>query len=162
MMTISYIFDNTDDPISDMTSGVAGIPLDSGAGHLKSNKAMDPGLLYDTEVNDYNNFVRALNYTRERLKVITRRSSFSCRQGNIDLNNPSLVIILNNTNTTSYTFKRAFTNVVKFKLCMSCCCEDSVDYKCHYRASDDPIYNKVPQSQVQYGSQDRSKSKSMV
>ncbi|KAK3015043.1 hypothetical protein RJ639_005568 [Escallonia herrerae] len=77
MMTISYIFENTDGPISDMTSGVAGIPLDSGAGHLKSNKAMDPGLLHDIEVNDYNNFVHALNYTREQLKFITRRSSFS-------------------------------------------------------------------------------------
>ncbi|KAK2991531.1 hypothetical protein RJ640_016566 [Escallonia rubra] len=31
-------------PISDMTS-VTGIPLDSGAGHLKSNKALDPGLV---------------------------------------------------------------------------------------------------------------------
>ena len=111
MMTTAYLLDNTQGPIVDMTTGVAGTPLDFGAGHINPNMAMDPGLVYDIEAQDYINFLCGLNYTSKQIKIITRRSKFSCDQANLDLNYPSFMVLLNNTNTTSYTFKRVLTNV---------------------------------------------------
>ncbi|RVW49785.1 Subtilisin-like protease SBT4.8 [Vitis vinifera] len=111
MMTTAYLLDNTQGPIMDMTTGVAGTPLDFGAGHINPNMAMDPGLVYDIEAQDYINFLCGLNYTSKQIKIITRRSKFSCDQANLDLNYPSFMVLLNNTNTTSYTFKRVLTNV---------------------------------------------------
>ncbi|KAM7482497.1 hypothetical protein LguiB_007080 [Lonicera macranthoides] len=112
MMTTANILDNTNGHIIDMTSGVAGTPLDFGAGQVNPNKAVDPGLVYDLEAQDYVNYLCALNYTSEQIRLITRRFNYSCEQANLDLNYPSFIVILNNTNTTSYTFKRVLTNVV--------------------------------------------------
>ncbi|KAK3018571.1 hypothetical protein RJ639_004296 [Escallonia herrerae] len=120
MMTTAFVLDNTHSRILDMNSGAAATPLDFGAGHVNPNKAMDPGLVYDIGVNDYINHLCAMNYTRAEIKIITRRSDFSCDQASLDLNYPSFMLILNNTNTTSYTFKRVLTNVV--------------DSSCAYRA----------------------------
>lgn len=65
MMATADIFDNSNDPIIEMTTGVAGTPLDFGAGHVNPNKAMDPGLDYDIEAEDYINYPCGLNYSRE-------------------------------------------------------------------------------------------------
>ena len=111
MMTTAYLHDNTKGLIKDMTTGVAGTPLDFGAGHINPNMAMDPGLIYDVEAQDYINFLCGLNYTSKQIKIIIRRSNFSCDQATLDLNYPSFMVLLNNTNTTSYTFKRVLTNV---------------------------------------------------
>ncbi|PSS29330.1 Subtilisin-like protease [Actinidia chinensis var. chinensis] len=112
MMTTAYVIDNANGPIIDMTTGVAGTPLDYGAGHIDPGKAMDPGLVYDIEAQDYINYLCGLNYTTKQIKVITGRSHYSCDQATLDLNYPSFIVLLNNTNTTSYTFKRVLTNVV--------------------------------------------------
>lgn len=111
MMTTADILDNTNGTIIDMTTEIAGTPLDYGAGHVNPNKAMDPGLVYDVNSEDYINFLCGLNYTVKQIQIITQRSNFSCGEPNLDLNYPSFIVILNNTNTTSYTFKRVLTNV---------------------------------------------------
>ncbi|KAJ4716302.1 Subtilisin-like protease [Melia azedarach] len=111
MMTTANLFDNANGMITDMTTGGAGTPLDFGAGHVNPNKAMDPGLVYDTDVQDYINYLCALNYTGQQIKVLTGTSNFTCQNANLDLNYPSFIVILNNTNTTSFTFKRVLTNV---------------------------------------------------
>lgn len=111
MMTTADILDNTNGTIIDMTTEIAGTPLDYGSGHVNPSKAMDPGLVYDVNAEDYINFLCGLNYTIKQIQIITQRSNFSCREANLDLNYPSFIVILNNTNTTSYTFKRVLTNV---------------------------------------------------
>ncbi|KAJ0009848.1 hypothetical protein Pint_33936 [Pistacia integerrima] len=111
MMTTAYLRDNANGVIIDMTTGVAGTPLDFGSGHVKPNKAMDPGLVYDVEVEDYISYLCGLNYTSHQIRVLTGTSKFSCENANLDLNYPSFMVILNNTNTTSMTFKRVLTNV---------------------------------------------------
>ncbi|CAK9181228.1 unnamed protein product [Ilex paraguariensis] len=73
---------------------------------------MDPCLVYDIQVEDYINILCGLNYTRKQISVITRRIDFACEQATLDVNLPSFIVILNNTNTTSYTFKRVLTKVV--------------------------------------------------
>ncbi|PIA56501.1 hypothetical protein AQUCO_00700681v1 [Aquilegia coerulea] len=111
MMTTADVLDNENGQILDMDIGTAATPLDFGAGHVNPNKALDPGLVYDIEVEDYINYLCALNYTNQQINVITRRTNYSCDQATLDLNYPSFIVILNNTNTTNYTFKRVLTNV---------------------------------------------------
>ncbi|XP_002518750.2 subtilisin-like protease SBT1.6 [Ricinus communis] len=111
MMTTAYTKDNADGVIIDMTTGVAGTPLDFGAGHLDPNKAMDPGLVYDIEVADYINYLCALNYTRQQIQTIIGTSNYTCKYASFDLNYPSFMVILNKTNTITSTFKRVLMNV---------------------------------------------------
>ncbi|XVE66820.1 hypothetical protein DITRI_Ditri08aG0110300 [Diplodiscus trichospermus] len=111
MMTTADVIDNANGRIIDMTTGVAGTPLDFGAGHINPNKALDPGLVYDIETQDYISYLCALNYTRRQIRTITGTSSFTCDNANLDLNYPSFILILNNTNTTGITFQRELTNV---------------------------------------------------
>ncbi|KAJ0976883.1 hypothetical protein J5N97_012357 [Dioscorea zingiberensis] len=111
MMTTADIVDNTGNSIIDMSSGTAGSPLEYGAGHINPNKAMDPGLVYDITVQDYIDFLCGLNYTSPQIGMITRRSNYTCTRANLDLNYPSFMVIINNTNTTTGTFKRVLTNV---------------------------------------------------
>ncbi|XP_065871827.1 subtilisin-like protease SBT3 [Euphorbia lathyris] len=112
MMTTAYVRDNANGIITDVSNGVAGTPLDFGAGHLDPNKAMDPGLVYDIEVEDYINYLCALNYTSQQIKIIIGTSNYTCSQASLDLNYPSFMVILNNTKTTTLTFRRTLTSVV--------------------------------------------------
>ncbi|KAL8100090.1 hypothetical protein AgCh_032376 [Apium graveolens] len=112
MMTTADIFDNSNGAIIDMTTGVAGTPLDYGAGHVNPNKAMDPGLVYDIKPEDYISYLCAMNYTRDEIMLFARRTDFSCENSTLDLNYPSFIVILNNTKTASYTFNRVLTNTV--------------------------------------------------
>ncbi|MBA0688030.1 hypothetical protein Goari_005841, partial [Gossypium aridum] len=113
MMTIAEVFDNANGRIIDMTTGVAGTPLDFGAGHINPNKAMDPGLVYDIEIQDYINYLCGLNYTSKQIRTITGMRQFNCDSATLDLNYPSFIILLNNTNTTGTTFQRELTNVAE-------------------------------------------------
>ncbi|ERN08665.1 hypothetical protein AMTR_s00017p00214900 [Amborella trichopoda] len=112
-MTTAYTTDNTHGPILDMTTGIAGTPLDYGSGHINPNKAMDPGLIYDLGVQDYIDFVCSLNYTQEHVRIITRRLNYTCTTSNLDINYSSFMVILYN-NVSSQTFKRVLTNVQDF------------------------------------------------
>ncbi|KAK9129117.1 hypothetical protein Sjap_009604 [Stephania japonica] len=46
------------------------------------------------------------------IAAITRRPDYTCEKTTLDLNYPSFMVILNNTDTTSSTFKRVLTNVI--------------------------------------------------
>ncbi|KAM0028565.1 putative cucumisin [Helianthus debilis subsp. tardiflorus] len=92
---------------------IQGTPLDYGAGHVNPNKAMDPGLVYDIQPQDYINYLCAMNYTKHQIQIITRKSEINCENATLDLNYPSFMLILNNTNTTRSTFQRVLTNVKK-------------------------------------------------
>ncbi|KAJ8763376.1 hypothetical protein K2173_002259 [Erythroxylum novogranatense] len=111
MMTTAYVLDNTRGRIIDMTTGVAGTPLDFGAGHIDPNKAMDPGLVYDMVPEDYINYLCAMNYTGEQIQTIVGTTNYTCQYASLDLNYPSFIVILNKTNTTTTSFKRLLTNV---------------------------------------------------
>ena len=78
---------------------------------MNPNKAMDPGLVYDIGVQDYLDFLCGLNYTSDQMKVITRQSNYTCTNPSLDLNYPSFMVILNNTNSTTARFTRVLTNV---------------------------------------------------
>ncbi|KAL8264717.1 hypothetical protein R6Q59_022847 [Mikania micrantha] len=111
MMTTANVFDNNNSMIMDMTTGQQGTPLDYGAGHVNPNKAMDPGLVYDIQPQDYINYLCALNYSRNEIRIISKKSTVDCSNATLDLNYPSFILVLNNTNTTRSTFQRELTNV---------------------------------------------------
>ncbi|KAK1430274.1 hypothetical protein QVD17_12905 [Tagetes erecta] len=111
MMTTADILDNNKNIIVDLMTGVHATPLDYGSGHVNPNKAMDPGLVYDIQPHDYINYMCAMNYTRREIRIISKKTKVNCVNATLDLNYPSFIVVLNNTNTIRYTFKRVLTNV---------------------------------------------------
>ncbi|GMY22769.1 subtilisin-like protease SBT3 [Fagus crenata] len=118
MMTTTYAMDNNGTILNSQLTGLSGTPLEFGAGHINPNKAMDPGLIYDMGLQDYIEFVCGLGYTKKQMRVLIRRTQWSCNHKSIhDLNYPSITAVL--TSKTRYpvemNFSRVVTNVGKHK-----------------------------------------------
>ncbi|OIV92857.1 hypothetical protein TanjilG_00991 [Lupinus angustifolius] len=112
LMTTSYTTYSNSNPLLDSFSGKPATSLDFGAGHVNPINALNPGLVYDLNANDYLNFLCALNYTPNQLKMVARRE-FQCnsrkRYSITDLNYPSFVVMFNGSNIVKHT--RSLTNV---------------------------------------------------
>ncbi|XWS70937.1 hypothetical protein CRYUN_Cryun03dG0093500 [Craigia yunnanensis] len=79
-------------PISDEFTGNAATPFDVGSGHMLPIKAMDPGLVFDLEHQDYVNFLCELNYTKKQLQIITGKKSHCSNDGTWQLNYPTIAV----------------------------------------------------------------------
>ena len=108
-MTTAYTFDNTGTILKDENTGLPATPLQFGAGHINPNKAMDPGLIYDINFQDYVEFLCGIGYDEKQMKIVLRQSQWNCSQVSTDLNYPSFVAIF--TNETVKNFGRVVTNV---------------------------------------------------
>ncbi|KAF5747009.1 subtilisin-like protease SBT1.7 [Tripterygium wilfordii] len=115
IMTTAYNLDNNGTTIraQSLSNGIVySTPLDFGAGHINPNKAMEPGLIYDMGFQDYVEFLCGLDYTKEQMSAVLRRSHWNCSQQPTDLNYPSFIAIYNNqTASSSKKFTRVVTNV---------------------------------------------------
>lgn len=113
MMTTSYSNDNNFNPIQDIgTNNKVATPLAMGSGHVDPNKALDPGLIYDTDVVDYVNLLCGLNYTTTQIQTITRGNHYNCSNPTLDINYPSFIAFFNaNESETVQVFSRTVTNV---------------------------------------------------
>ncbi|KAK4768725.1 hypothetical protein SAY87_003866 [Trapa incisa] len=116
IMTTSYLNDSTGRPIEDLGAnhvGTPATPLAMGAGHINPNKALNPGLVYDATMEDYNNLLCGLNYTAKEIQTITRSSSSTtvCSNPTLDLNYPSFMALFDFSKTTTREFHRTLTNV---------------------------------------------------
>ncbi|KAJ6954935.1 subtilisin-like protease SBT3 [Populus alba x Populus x berolinensis] len=119
MMTTADIMDHTMKPINDIGFGnktTPASPLAMGAGQVNPNKALDPGLIYDVNSNDYVRLLCALNFTEKQIQAITRSSSTNCSNPSTDLNYPSFIAYFNAKDspsnlTTVREFQRTVTNV---------------------------------------------------
>ncbi|XP_044512051.1 subtilisin-like protease SBT1.8 [Mangifera indica] len=109
LMTTAYSIDNTGSILKDETTGLPATPLDFGAGHIDPNKAMDPGLIYDMEFQDYIEFLCSLGYDQNQLKAVIRQNQWNCSTEHTELNYPSFVAIF--TNETVNSFRRNVKNV---------------------------------------------------
>ncbi|GAV65941.1 Peptidase_S8 domain-containing protein/PA domain-containing protein/Inhibitor_I9 domain-containing protein [Cephalotus follicularis] len=133
LMTTAYTEYKSGKTIQDVATGTPATPYDYGAGHMNPVAALDPGLVYDTTVDDYLGFLCALNYSTPQIKLATNRN-FTCDSSKKyslgDLNYPSFSIPLETasgsgggagvSNTVRYT--RTLTNVgtpAKYKVSVS-------------------------------------------
>ncbi|CAN0863108.1 Subtilisin-like protease SBT1.6 [Linum grandiflorum] len=89
--------------------------LDFGAGHINPNRAMDPGLVYDIQIQDYVDFLCGLNFTRKQIDTVLRRRDWNCRRPveAAEFNYPSLTAVIEagTKSPRSITFRRTLTNV---------------------------------------------------
>jgi subtilisin family serine protease len=117
LMTTSDALDNTLSPITDLgDDNNPASPLAIGAGHINPNKALDPGLIYDVNSQDYVNVLCGLKYSMSQIQVITNSASNNCSNPSLDLNYPSFIAFFNANDSNSnlktvQDFHRTVTNV---------------------------------------------------
>lgn len=86
-----------------------------GAGHINPPKAMDPGLVYDRNINDYIGYMCGLKYNPTLMQRITGRKVNCTTVKNIkpsQLNYPSIMVTLS-SKSSNETITRTATNVGK-------------------------------------------------
>ncbi|CAM9002280.1 unnamed protein product [Rhodiola kirilowii] len=122
LMTTAYSVYKNGQIIEDIATGSPSTPFDIGAGHVDPVAALDPGLVYDTSVEDYIGFLCALNYTASEIKQITRKS-YACESGKTyrveDVNYPSFAVPFETSSgvgggsktSTTVKYGRTLTNV---------------------------------------------------
>ncbi|KAI3457750.1 hypothetical protein Pfo_014413 [Paulownia fortunei] len=93
LMTTASTIDNTGRPMLDQ-SLVEATPLSYGAGHIRPDLTVDPGLVYDLSGRDYDNFLCATGYNQTIMKKFTK--SHTCLFANtlslLDFNYPSITV----------------------------------------------------------------------
>lgn len=83
--------DNTAKPILD-NNNMKATPFAYGSGHIRPNRAMDPGLVYELNINDYLNFLCFLGYNKTQIKMFSG-NHYHCHDINIlDFNYPSITV----------------------------------------------------------------------
>ncbi|GLT40159.1 hypothetical protein SLA2020_143140 [Shorea laevis] len=122
LMTTAYSAYKNGKPIQDVATGEPATPFDYGAGHVDPVEALDPGLVYDTTVDDYLDFLCALGYTSSQIKQVTNRD-FTCDSSKnyslADFNYPSISVPLQSDSgkkggasvTSTLKYSRTLTNV---------------------------------------------------
>ncbi|KAK9135962.1 hypothetical protein Syun_015292 [Stephania yunnanensis] len=117
MMTTADNIDNTNNPIKDSGSRYnVATPLAMGAGQINPNKALDPGLVYDANAEDYVKLLCAMRFTKKQIQIITRSSIWNCSNPSGDLNYPSFIAYFNANHSSPNArvvqeFQRTVTNV---------------------------------------------------
>lgn len=115
LMTTAYVHDNTRHPLKDSSSDVPSGPYDHGAGHINPGKALDPGLVYDIQAQDYFEFLCKQKLTPMQLKVFAKYSNRTCRHSIAtpgDLNYPAISVVFPEKASVSVlTLRRTVTNV---------------------------------------------------
>ncbi|KAL6546903.1 hypothetical protein OROMI_022624 [Orobanche minor] len=77
IMTTAGRLDNTVNPMVDADYSEA-TPFDYGSGHIRPNRAMDPGLVYDLTVDDYLDFLCGLGYNETMIGRFSNSSHYDC------------------------------------------------------------------------------------
>lgn len=82
-----------------------------GSGHIRPNRAGDPGLVYDLTVHDYLDFLCAVGYNQTMIKLFSESPSYKCpKEATVaDLNYPSITVP--NFTGGSVTVTRKLKNV---------------------------------------------------
>ncbi|XP_031260633.1 subtilisin-like protease SBT1.3 [Pistacia vera] len=115
LMTTAYVHDNTHNPLIDASLAAPSTPYDHGAGHINPEKALDPGLIYDIDAQDYFEFLCTQKLSLGQLKAFSKYANRSCHHSFAspgDLNYPAIsVVVKANGNVSSITLHRTATNV---------------------------------------------------
>jgi hypothetical protein len=105
--------------ITDQYGLVAATPFQFGAGHVRPEMALDPGLVYDMGFQDYVDFLCASNYPADAIQIFTttHNETVECPQSPIrveDLNYPSFAVVFQqppSLEEISVNMTRTVTNV---------------------------------------------------
>lgn len=92
MLLSATTLDNEREPLLNATD-IQATPFSYGAGHVQPNTAMDPGLVYDTTMDDYLNFLCALGYNETQISVFSK-GPYLCHKkfSLLNLNYPSITV----------------------------------------------------------------------
>lgn len=121
LMTTAYTNYKNGQKIQDVATGKPSTAFDHGAGHVDPVSALNPGLIYDLTVDDYLNFLCAINYSAPQISILAKRN-FTCdtdkKYSVADLNYPSFAVPLQTPlggggegSSTVVKHKRTLTNV---------------------------------------------------
>ncbi|XP_042520485.1 subtilisin-like protease SBT5.4 [Macadamia integrifolia] len=95
IMTTASTRDNVRQPMLNSTN-MRETPFSYGAGHVRPNRAMDPGLVYDLTPIDYLNFLCAIGYNGTSIRVFSEtKLPYRCPNPAItllDFNYPSITV----------------------------------------------------------------------
>jgi hypothetical protein len=121
LMTTAYAVDNTGSPLLDAAAGNANAngtatPWSFGSGHVDPVKALSPGLVYDTSVDDYVAFLCTVGGASPRqVQAITGAPNVTCQRklsSPGDLNYPSFSVVFGlRKSHTTVRYHRELTNV---------------------------------------------------
>ncbi|XP_057732880.1 subtilisin-like protease SBT1.4 [Arachis stenosperma] len=121
LMTTAYNVDNSGGKIKDLGTGGESNPFIHGAGHVDPNRALNPGLVYDLDIDDYVAFLCSIGYDNKDIAVFVREATSSdicetkvARTGKLtspgDLNYPSFAVEFG-ADHGEVKYKRVVTNV---------------------------------------------------
>ncbi|KAK6947140.1 PA domain [Dillenia turbinata] len=97
--------DNTDLPMN-TAAQVKATPFSYGGGHVRPNRAVDPGLVYDLLPNDYIKFLCGLGYSQTQIDLFAKGAPCPKSFDITDLNYPSITVpSLSGTVTVTRTLK---------------------------------------------------------
>ncbi|KAF9668133.1 hypothetical protein SADUNF_Sadunf15G0096800 [Salix dunnii] len=113
LMTTTNTKDNTRTTMKNQMTSLSATPLDFSAGHINPNKAMDPRLIYDMNVQEYVNFLCGPGYTEKQKSAILKCNQWNCSLEPAGLNYPSITAIFTNKTSSlaTKTFSRVVTNM---------------------------------------------------
>ncbi|KAK7270801.1 hypothetical protein RJT34_26232 [Clitoria ternatea] len=119
LMTTAYVHDNTKRTLRDASTAEPSSPYDHGAGHIDPIRALDPGLVYDIEPQDYFEFLCTQGLSSTQLRVFSKYSNRTCRHSlasPVDLNYPAISLVFTKKTTPNSIFSpvtvhRTVTNV---------------------------------------------------
>ncbi|CAN1277944.1 Subtilisin-like protease 3 [Linum perenne] len=110
ILTTAYTVDLSGKPISSEQNSPATV-FDMGAGHVNPPRALDPGLIYDIQPDDYIAYICSLGYNDTQIRMIVQRSvncSDESSKPGAQLNYPTFSISLS---SSPRTYTRTVTNV---------------------------------------------------
>lgn len=115
LMTTAYYIDNTGKNLTDLATGKESTPFVHGSGHVDPNRALNPGLVYDIEMNNYVDFLCAIGYDSKRIAVFVKNpATVDCTAKKLpspgDLNYPSFSVVFDSENGV-VTYKRSVKSV---------------------------------------------------
>lgn len=114
MMTTASVIDNSNGVLTDEATTEEADPFKFGSGHVRPERALNPGLVYDLGIEDYVKFLCASGYSSAHIKVVTGEA-VTCPLGKPrieDTNYPSFSAVFDKPiSLLPITFNRTLTNV---------------------------------------------------
>jgi len=113
-MTTASVIDNSNGVLTDEATTEEADPFKFGSGHVRPERALSPGLIYDMGIEDYVKFLCALGYSSDHIKIFTGEA-VTCplvKPRIEDMNYPSFSAVFDKPiSLLPITFKRTLTNV---------------------------------------------------